>query len=240
MKNIIISVICLLCILVQSPGEETGWKTDVGLSYVATSGNTSTQTFSGNAGTEGTMKTFRYLAKGSYLIAKDDQEEKANKLNINARIEKIITAGLFGFLESIYGQDKYSGYTYRASIGPGLGYDIIRNDSNQLKGLVSSLYYFDKYSVGPVEKKSYATLKSQLIYKWKLSETVNFESQGNYLTSLEDSEKYFMNFETKLNVSMNSRLAIGISYQLNYQNRTPSAEVKKTDTTFMTSLIIHL
>jgi len=240
MKPVLLVTMVLCCVLAHGHAEEKEWKTDIGLSYVATTGNTSTETFSGNAGTEGTVKSIRCLAKGSYLITRDNQEEKANKLNLNGRAEKIITAGLFGFVETVYSRDKYSGYTYRASVGPGIGYDIVQRETVQLKGLLSSLYYFDKYSAGPVDKKNYGTLKSELICKWTLNERVYWENQGNYLTSLEDGEQYFINFETKLDVSMNSRLAIGVSYRVNYQNKPPAAEIKKTDTSFMTSLIIHL
>ncbi|MBN2102848.1 DUF481 domain-containing protein [bacterium] len=239
MKTIQMFVLFMFCVFLNGHTEEAEWKGDVGLSYVATSGNTGIQTFSSNVSTEGGIRTIRCQIKGNYLITKDSRIEKANRLHINARFEKIITAGLFGFLESSYARDKYSGYTYRASLGPGVGYDIIQSDYHQLKGLISSLYYFDKYSVGDVTRDRYSTAKSELSYQWKMRENVTFEGSGNCLVNLENHRKYFLHTETALNVSINNRLAVGISYQVNYQNKPPSNEVRKTDTTFMTSLIIR-
>jgi putative salt-induced outer membrane protein len=219
---------------------EEGWKTNLGLSYVATSGNTETQTFSGKLASEGEAGPVRCVFKGSYLLTRDDKTEKANKLDVSLRGEKIIVSGLFGFIEAGYLRDRFSGYTYRASVGPGLGYDIIQSEKQQLKGLASFMFYTDKYSVGPVDKESYGSFKAGLQYKWTLQENVQFQWNTDYLMSLKEQEKYFLNTDASVNVAINSRLAIGLSYQVRYQNQIPSEEIKKTDTAFMTSLIINL
>lgn len=240
MKRIFAIAIVFFVAAISTFAEEKPWKSNLGLSYVATSGNTSTQTFSGNLGAEGTMKTIRCLVKSSYLITKDDRTEKANKFNCDVRGEKVIFSGLFAFLESTYLRDKFSGYTYRASIGPGIGYDIIQTEKQQLKSLVSSMVFFDKYSAGEIPDESYGTMKGALNYAWTIQENVKFTSAGNLIASLKKSDKYFMNAEAAMNVSINSRFAIGISYHINYQNAPPAEEIKKTDSMFMTSLIINI
>jgi len=240
MKIIRILIVFMFGIVMISNSEESGWTSNIGLSYVATSGNTRTQTFSSNISAEGVIQSIRCQLKGSTLITENDHIQKANKLHVNMRFEKTITGNMFGFLESVYIKDKFSGYTYRASLGPGLGYDIIQNEQHQLKGLISSLYHFDKYSVGNVGKDQYNAAKSELNYLWIIHENATLESSGYFLLNLEDRKKAFLNMQAALNVAINNRLAIGISYQINYQNRTPSDEIKKTDTSFLTSLIIHL
>ena len=240
MKKIIGCLFLAAFIIYAGTDDESGWKTNLGLSYVATSGNTQTQTLSGKLGSEGEISSVRCVIKGSYLLTKDDKTEKANKLDANVRGEKIIMAGLFGFIEAGYLRDRYSGYTYRASVGPGLGYDIIQCEKQQLKGLASFMFYSDKYSVGTVDKESYGSFKAGFQYKWILQENVQFQWNADYLISLKEQDKYFLNTDTSLDVAINSRLAIGLSYQIRYQNQIPSMEVKKTDTAFMTSLIINL
>ena len=199
-----------------------------------------TQTFSAKLGSEGEINAVRCIFNGSYLFAKDDKSEKANKLNASIRGEKIIVSGLFGFIEAGYLRDKFSGFTYRASVGPGLGYDIIQLEKQQLKGLASVMYYTDKYSVGPVDKESYGSFKSELQYNWAMRDNVQFQWNADYLLSLKKKEKYFLNTDVSLDVSISNHLAIGLDYQIRYQNQPPSKEVKKTDTTFTTSLIINL
>ena len=91
-----------------------------------------------------------------------------------------------------------------------------------------------------MDKESYGSFKAGLQYKWILQENVQFQWNADYLISLKEQDKYFLNTDTSLDVAINSRLAIGLSYQIRYQNQIPSKEVKKTDTAFMTSLIINL
>ncbi len=229
----------LLCAFFLS-AEETGWKTNLGLSYVATTGNTSTQTFSGKLDSQGPAGPIRCRFKGNYMLTRDNGSEKANKLDLSARGEKLIWSKLFAFIESAYLIDKYSGYDYRASIGPGLGLDLLANDMHQLKWLTSAIMYYDRFSVGDVETDSYGSVKTALNYGWNMQENVKFAVNGSYLVSLENSEKYFVNTDASMNVAINSRLAIGVSYQVNFQNSLPSPEIRKTDTAFTTSLIINL
>ena len=240
MKKILFSLISVCFTAYAQSGEEPGWKTNLGLAYVSTSGNTQTQTFSAKLGSGGEISTVRCEIKGSYLFTKDDKSEKANKLDAGVRAEKIIVSGLFGYIEAGYLRDKFSGYTYRASIGPGLGYDIMQHENQQLKGLASVMYYTDKYSVGTVDKESYGSFKAGLQYKWTMRENVQLQWNADYLLSLKVQEKYFLNTDVSLDVAINSRLAIGLNYQVRYQNQVPSPEVKQTDTAFTTSLIINL
>jgi putative salt-induced outer membrane protein len=219
--------------------EQSCWKTDLGLYYVISSGNTSMQTFSAKLASEWPWRSVRFLTKASVLNTRDSGTEKANRWDAGLRAEKSITKKLFGFLETGYLKDTFSGYTYRFSAGPGLGYEFVKNDNHELKGLVSGQYNFDKFSAGPVDKEDYAAGKAGLNYAWVIRENVKLTTGGTYLVSLDDTEKYFLNAEAALNVTLSSRLALGLSYTLNYQNLTPASDIKKTDTLYITSLLIH-
>ncbi|MBN1781936.1 DUF481 domain-containing protein [bacterium] len=236
-------VICAVLFVSMVPrlsGEEKTGKTDLGLSYVATSGNTSTETFSGKLSMERECVSVRCLFRGSMLQTRDNDEEKANKLELGTRGEKVVTAGLFVFLEFTYTRDRFSGYTYRASVGPGLGYDIISNEKHQFKSLVSSMLYKDKYAVGDTDEETYGTVKTALNYMWQIQPNMKLESNSHYLVSVKDTEKSFFLWDAAVNVAINSRFSIGVSYQVNVQNQVPAPEIKKTDTSFMTSLLVHL
>lgn len=237
MKNSFILFMILCGSILVNAGS---FKTDLGLSYVQTSGNTSTQTFSWNLSGEGNIDTVRILAGVSYLTTRNRGVEQARKLNSTIRVERNFAGAVFGFLEALYKQDKFSGYTYRTSVGPGLGCDIFKNDKRSLKGLVSALYYFDKYFVGDKDLKKYSSAKIALDYSCKLSKTALIKTSGDYQTSLHDQHHYFINGEANLNVNLNSRLAVGLSYIINYQNKKPAPDIKKTDTSFLTSLLVHL
>ena len=53
-------------------------------------------------------------------------------------------------------------------------------------------------------------------------------------------EKYYIDVETALEVASSDQLSIGLRYLVNYQNQVPALGIKKTDTAFLTSLIVNL
>ena len=84
------------------------------------------------------------------------------------------------------------------------------------------------------KKNEYAASKSELNYKYKIKEDVEFKQMVNYLVSMEDSEKYFVTSESSVNVKMVGSLSLGVSYKVDYTNQT---QKEKTDKKFLTSLI---
>ncbi len=220
----------------QKPAE---WKTHIELSYVVTSGNTDTQTFASKAEVKKEEQVNRYYIKFEGLYAKNNGSETANKWNLNGRWERTISERMFGFLTANYLADKFSGYDYRLSLGPGLGYDIIKNEKHQLKGLATLSYYYDKFAPGSTDSSdSYAAGDFALNYRWQIQQNLKFKFDGDYLVSFSDTDKYFVNAEAGIESKINGHVSLGVSYKVAYQNQLPSSGLKHTDTTFLTSLVV--
>ena len=217
---------------------ESSWKTHVELSYVATNGNTDTQTFAAKLESKLEGEISRYFVKASGLYAKSNDQETANQWLLNGRYEKILTKKMFAFVDATYLADKFSGYDYRVSVGPGIGYDIIKSERHDLKGLFSVLYYYDKFSEGTDSSDSYAAGKGEINYRWQIRENLKFKEDANFVISFNDTDKYFLNSETGIETKINNNISLGVSYKIAYQNQLPAPDVKHTDTTFLTSLII--
>jgi putative salt-induced outer membrane protein len=219
--------------------KEDGWKTQLGLSYVNTSGNTETETFSGKLDVNGAGMGNRYILGGTYMYGKNGDIENVNKLNADARAERIITGRLFAFVGASYLKDKYSGYDSRMAAGPGLGMDILKQETQTLKGLASSMYYFDDYAIPDLDSENYATGKAGLTYDRKIREHVTLKALGDYMVSLEETDRYFLTGDISIQVGISSRVALGLGYQINYQNTPPDPAIRKTDTSFLSSLVIN-
>ncbi|NQT27275.1 DUF481 domain-containing protein [candidate division KSB1 bacterium] len=239
MKQNILSVLIALISFAVYAEEDAGWKTQLGLSYVNTSGNTETQSFSSKLDVNGTGMGNRYILGGSYLYGKSGDIETANKLNADVRTERVITGRLFAFVGGGYLQDKYSGFDSRISVGLGLGMDIINQEKHSIKGMLSSMYFFDDYAVPDLESENYATGKAGLACDRKIKEHVTLKVLGDYMVSLEETERYFITGDISLQVGVNSRIAIGLGYLLNYQNAPPDPAIKKTDTTFLSTVVVN-
>jgi len=226
------------------------WKKHIELSYINISGTTITQTLSGKLDIRKENKRNRYFIKSNIRYGENyDNDSKTcekivNKWSLNGKYEKIFTGKLFGFLSINYIDDEFSGYNYRALIGPGCGYDIVKTKRHYLKGLLSTLYSYDRFIKLEDNKKSdsYGSGKMAVDYIWHLSKNLTFKEMADYLHSFEDNEKYFINSETVFEIKINTFMSFGLSYIVNYQNDLPSSykDIKHTEKTFLTSIIIDL
>jgi len=229
-------IVLLIVGISLSEEVEKLWKAHIELSYVRTSGNVRTQTLSEKLEIKREGKVNRLYFKNSALYATQEGSETANRFDVNGRWERLFTERFFGFLTSGYERDKFSGYEYKLSGGPGIGYDIIKTEKHDLKGLLSILYYYNRIEGNGID--NYATAKAEIYYEWDIRENLRFKENLNYLVNLSDTQTYFINSETSLEVKINQHLSLGVGYKVAYQNKPPEPGVKRTDTTFSTSLIV--
>ena len=204
------------------------------LSYVQTNGNTNTTTFSSKLeGTAALSKTESIKAKGSVLYSTNEENTSANKYNLELDYNYMINEKLYSYMGINYIKDELSDYDYRLNMGPGLGYKLIEDEIQTVDIQGGLDYAYDKYKDGL--KDNYLAGRSELNYKYKLSQSVEFKQMLSYLASFEDSEKYFVVSDSAIKVKMTQNLSLGISYGIDYTNKTIK---ENTDTKFLTSLIV--
>ena len=204
------------------------------LSYVQTSGNTNTTTFSSKLqGIAALSDTESIKAKGSILYSESDENTSANKYNVELDYNHMINEKLYSYMGINYIKDQLSDYDYRLNIGPGLGYKFLEDEIQTIDIQGGLDYAYDKYNNGL--KDNYLAGRTELNYKYKFSQSVEFKQMLSYLASFEDGEKYFAVSDSAIGVKMTQNLSLGVSYNMDYTNKT---EKEKLDTKFLTSLII--
>jgi putative salt-induced outer membrane protein len=236
-------IICLVLFKVshlwaEELEKEHLWKTRAEISYVKTSGNTDTQTFAGKLKTVKESPVNRFFFTGNFLYARNRERETSNKLSIDGRWERVFTKRFYGLLAVGYLRDRFSGYEYRIFGGPGIGYDFIKTEHHKLQGLLSLSYYHDQFSIGEKIRDDYFSGRAIGKYEWRIRENLKLKETLEYSISFKETDKYFIDSETAVEVKINRLFSIGISYVVNYQNQLPSPKLKHIDTTFLTTLII--
>ncbi|WP_457599908.1 DUF481 domain-containing protein [Hydrogenivirga sp.] len=237
--SLLILILLIVSVGISAEGEKASeklWSAHIELSYVNTSGNTNTQTLSEKLEVKREGKVNRFFLKNSALYATQDDRETANRFDVNGRWERLFSERFFGFLTAGYERDKFSGYEYKWNGGPGVGYDLLKTERHEIKTLLSTLYYYNRIEDDGID--NYATLKAEAYYQWKVLENLKFKEDLNYIVNLSDTKTYFVNSDTSLEVKVNEHISLGVGYKVAYQNKPPSPGVKRTDTTFSTSLII--
>ncbi|CAM3961874.1 DUF481 domain-containing protein [Arcobacter cloacae] len=204
------------------------------LSYVKTSGNSNTNTFSAKLETMTKIsEKGSFKAKGSALYSENNEQKSANKYDIEIDYHHMLSNKVYSYIGANYVKDQFSDYDYRLNIGPGIGYKFFEDEVQTLDIQGGLDYAFDKYSDST--KDEYIAPRSEINYRYKINENLEFKQMLNYLISLEDSEKYFISSESSLAVKMTKNLSLGVSYRLDHINKT---EKEKTDRKFLTSLIM--
>ena len=233
MNKIVFSKICILAIFAS-----TSYALDVDkhleLSYVQTSGNSNTSTFSTKveASTALSDKS-NFRAKGNILYSENDNDSSANKYDIELDYNYMLSEKIYSYFGVNYLKDQFSDYDYRLNAGPGLGYKLL-DDKEQTVDLQGGLdYALDQYSDGI--KDEYVASRAEVNYRYKINENLKFKQMFNYLVSLEDNNKYFMASDTSLGVKMTDNLSLGVSYRIDYVNQTSK---EHADRKLLTSLII--
>lgn len=204
------------------------------LSYVQTNGNTNTTTFSSKLqGTAALSQTQSIKAKGSILYSKNEENTSANKYNLELDYNHMIDEKLYSYMGINYIKDELSDYDYRLNIGPGLGYKLLEDEIQTIDIQGGLDYAYDKYKTGTTD--NYLAGRTELNYKYKFSENLDFKQMISYLASFEDANKYFIVSDSSLEVNMTKNLSLGISYNMDYTNQT---QKEKLDKKFLTSLIV--
>ena len=238
MKKLVFSalVVPLISGIVIASEGKKDWKFHSELSYVKTSGNSKAETFAAKAEATKTVEKNRFTAKASGLYAKSDGSETASRWYILGRWDRTITDRMFWFLQGDLLNDKFAGFQYRTVWLGGVGYDILKTKKHYLKGLASIGYAYQKYEAGGSD--NYPTASIDLNYVWQILDNLKFKEDFNYQTSLSDMELFYVNSDTSLQVKINTHFSLGVGLRIAYQNTPPAENIKKTDTTFLTSLII--
>lgn len=232
----IIALSACLATTTLAADKKKDWKLHAELSYVVTTGNTKTQTFASKV--EGLKETGanRFSAKFEGLFARAQGTETANRWYLLGKWERTFSKRMFGFLQGDYLKDRFAGFDYRTTLTAGLGYDVVKTDKHYLKGLFSLGYATQTYEDGSSD--NYPTANLGLNYIWQILENLKFKEDFNYQTSLSDTSLYYINSDTSVQVKINTHFSLGVGLRVAYQNKPPTDDIKKTDTTFLTSLII--
>lgn len=216
------------------------WKTHIELSFTSTNGNSDTQTISGKFGIKKEGPVNRYYLSGSLLRSESQGVETSNRLAFDGRLERPVTKRFYLLYSAGYLRDRFSGYDLRLYTGPGLGAEIIKWEKQHLQTVINILYYHDEFTSGEKGTDDYINPKASARYEWRIRENVKFTEEADFSISLKEPKRYFIDSTTSFSVKIGGPLSLGVSYTVNYQHAPPSPDIKHTDTTFLTSLVIDI
>lgn len=219
--------------------EEPSWELRLGLSYVATSGNSETSS--------GGIKT-------SYLNEWPVWSLEAAAFALRAEDEDVVTAERYG--ASVAGgrelserlsltaglaleTDEFSGIDLRSVADLGLARRWGGDEEGwKLKTRAAFTWTREELVGSSGSEESFGALFGAS-GEWTLTETATASSKLVYFPSFEDGDDYRLDAEIGVQAALAAAWALKVAYEVRYDNQ-PVAGFETTDTTTTVSLVLEL
>ncbi len=211
-------------------------KLSLGLSYLATSGNSSTQTGGFDFLYKHSFDPWGLEVAANYLHAEQEGNVTAKKLFVGVRGTRALSRDFHLFLEGSYLQDQFAGLDPRLLAAAGVTYKVLKGPEHLLAfdlGLT-----WTKDNVVSDGSKSYAGALAAARYSWNISKTAKFTEELSFLPSFKQGSDWRVESNTGVQAAVSAAVALKLSYGSRYANR-PVAGYRKTDTQTAASLVIN-
>jgi putative salt-induced outer membrane protein len=211
------------------------WDFSLSFSYLATSGNSDTQT----GGTEFTFKRkpTPWGVEGgiSYMQASQDGDKTAERAKAAVRGTRKVDGRWDVFLGGSIETDKFAGIHRRYVGEGGTRFNALGTERQDLSFDGGLTYTREEPTMG--ERQSYVGGLLGLNYKYKFAEKTAFTQRLVYFPNFKRGSDWRGESESALQAALNSWLALKVGVSVRYQNE-PVPGFKKTDTTTTASLVL--
>lgn len=221
------------------PPPEPDWAFELGLSYLATTGNSETSSGGVKALWTKDWDPWSLEAKGFFLRAEDEDEVTAERYGASLTGARSLTETLDLTAGWSGEHDRFSGIDIRHVLSAGIDWKMVDSDSWTLSSLASLTYTTEDFEDETLPSEDYLGALAGLDSKWTFSENANLKAKAVYFPNFDESEDYRMEGEIALTANLTNLFALQLAYEVRYDNR-PASDFEKTDTATTASLVMKL
>ncbi len=221
----------------ETPPAEPTWTLDLGLSYLATTGNSDSESLGAKAAYAGEWGLWGLTAGLAALRAEADDAKVAENVagfvrgsrDLTERLA--LTAGLSGL------QDEFAGIDLRSVLDVALRWSIVETELWGLGVLAGPSWTYEDPVAG--DSDSFLGAIAQLDGHWTPTPSSKLGARLTYLPNFDVSDDYRMEGELGVQAALSSRFSLALGYLWLYDN-VPVPGFEKTDTRTTLSLVAHL
>ncbi|HOG28086.1 MAG TPA: DUF481 domain-containing protein [Vicinamibacterales bacterium] len=203
------------------------------LSYVGTSGNSSTQTI--GLGGEFICRPDQWVItnKAAFVRNKSESELTAETYVYLFKAARTISSRLAGFGQYDYFRDEFAGMLHRHSLLGGVQYKIVEL-SEHLVTADGGLGYVNEQRIAGADL-SLASWSAGAAYRWKISETAEFTDDVQLLGLFSERGGWRLKQSASVTARLTELLSLKVANTIRYVSQ-PVPGFKSTDT--MTSIAL--
>jgi putative salt-induced outer membrane protein YdiY len=240
--RIALIVLCLsgsgATVLAQTPPKEPPplWETQLGASFVGTSGNSDTTTAGADFGLHRRWPVWQIESMAAAVRTTDRGVRTAERYLGAFRGQRKLTSVVSFSAGERAERDRLAGMNFRSILDAGLAYALVRDPRWALDALTAIAWNHER-PVGGADKDDPGGVL-QVLSKVPFSATADSTQRFTVYPDFSNRSAYRSEAELSAQAAMNARLALKISYLLRYSN-TPVAGFKKTDNTATASVVVR-
>ena len=224
----------------QPPPPPPRLEGNVDVSYVATTGNTSTTAVSIGSGLITRRQKWTTEQKFAFIRTETDNVVDAENVLYRFRAERSLTARLSVFGEYVYFRDQFAGLAHRHAPNGGLVYKVIDKPTYTMKA-DGSIGYLKEFRLGEPNVSSMA-YSSRLAQTWKISPTADLKDELRVLGRFDEGEDWHIGHIIELSAKLTNLFSLKVAHTIQHANR-PIIDLsgvprKATDTTTSVALVM--
>lgn len=211
------------------------WSGSLGLAYLATSGNSDTQTLGLDFDLKREADPWGMELAAQVNRASDSGVTTAERYYANGRATYAASERWQYFAGLSWERDTFAGYDMRSLLEAGGQYVVLPGPTQNLS-VSAGLTYTDENGVGDEPSTDYVGGIAGLTYQWKINDQAALGEKLTYYADFDDAANWRLWSTTALTSSLSSKLAVKLSYEVRYTKR-PLPGFKSTDTTTSASVV---
>ena len=211
--------------IVQPP--KYPWESSVGAGLTLTRGNSDTLLVTASIETHKKTSIDEISLGASGAYGENDSVQNVNSVRGFSQYNHLFSERFFGYLRADALHDGIADLQYRITVGPGVGYDFIKETNTTLAGEIGPSFVNQR--LGGVDD-NFATLRLAERFEHRFSRYgARVWQSVEFLPQINKFENYLINAEIGLESSVTKKASLKTFLQENFANQ-PAAGRQKNDT----------
>ena len=220
----------------QEAEETEDWVSELAVGFNLSDGNTDKSLLSVGIKADRKWDENEWLNEAEYVYGESDNDKDTDKASASSQYNRLLGERLFAYLrgEALY--DDIADVDYRATLGPGMGYYLLKSEKTNL-AIEGGVAYIQEKVGG--DDNDYMALRFAERWEYAISETASFYESVEYLPEIDDMGTFLVNAEAGLEAALNGSLAMRLAVQDNYDS-DPADDREKNDILLTVGLVQKL
>ena len=200
----------------EPPPPPDRWSGKGELSYVATGGNTDTNTAKLAGEIEFKPSRWALLARAAFLNSTTETGDRNQRVDGLLRASRGLTSRIDAFAQIVYLENTFAGISSSFYPLAGLSYDVFTSPTHVLTARVGLGYGQESRVLTP--DRTFPTADSEIGYRWRLSKTAEFQQDTTFTTNMSRGRDWRAGSVTALTAALNALLSLKVSHVASYLN----------------------